>query len=183
LFVSRDFASTWTPMALSEEEDIARIVAADLPWKVATADSRIFVSDGGETWKAWSRIPDGATHGILQASSELVLAATSAGLLMSPDNGASWKPASSALGRNTAHAICRHPFRFSTLFAASHGVIYTSLDAGRSWSRMTAGVAPFRSVRQMVVAPGTPDRLLVLTSQEGVFLLPLDSATEMNTSE
>ena len=153
LFVSRDFASTWTQMNLSGEEEVARIVAADLPWSAATADSRIFASDGGETWKVWSRIPAGATvHGVLQASSNVMLAATSAGLLMSPDNGASWRPAGSAIGRNTAHAICRHPFRFSTLFAASHGTIYRSLDAGRSWSRMTADRAPFRSVKQLVVA-------------------------------
>ena len=176
LFVSRNFASTWTQMTFSGEEDVARIVAVDLPWNAATADSRVFVSDGGETWNAGARIPDGATvHGIIRASSEVVLAATSAGLLMSSDNGASWVPAGSAIGRNTAHAICRHPFRFSSLFAASHGNIYRSLDAGRSWSRMADGRAPFRSVKQMVVVPGDPDRLLVLTSHDGVFMLPLDS--------
>jgi photosystem II stability/assembly factor-like uncharacterized protein len=184
MFVSRDFASTWTPLTVSGEQEIAPIVAADLPWNVATADSRIFVSDGGETWKAWARIPDGATvHGIIQASGKVVLAATSAGLLMSPDDGASWRPAGAALGRNTTHAICRHPSRFSTLFAASHGAIYRSLDAGRSWSRMAGHGVPFRSVKQMVVVPGSPDRLLVLTSHEGVFMLPLDSATGVETSE
>ena len=39
---------------------------------------------------------------------------------------------------------------------------------------MATGDWPVESVKQLIVARGNPDRLLVLTPQQGVFALPLD---------
>jgi hypothetical protein len=41
---------------------------------------------------------------------------------------------------------------------------------------------PVDSIKQVVVAPGDPDRLLVLTPQQGVFALPLDREANKRTA-
>jgi photosystem II stability/assembly factor-like uncharacterized protein len=82
---------------------------------------------------------------------------------------------------NTVQAICRHPVRSGVLFAANYGHIYRTKDAGRSWSKISPERSPVSSVRQLIVIPGTPDRLIALTRQQGVFMLPLDSEAEKHS--
>jgi hypothetical protein len=76
---------------------------------------------------------------------------------------------------DTIQAICRHPRKPWLLLAAKFGVIYASRDGGRSWKRISHDGWPIRSVTQLIVLPGSPDRLLVLTFLQGVWELPLDS--------
>lgn len=83
---------------------------------------------------------------------------------------------------NTIQARCRHPGRTSVLFAAKYGAVYTSADGGRSWIKLSPDGWPITSVKQLTVIPGSPDRLFVLTHQQGVYLLPLDSSTSVSAT-
>ena len=78
------------------------------------------------------------------------------------------------LGSDTIQAVCRHPRRASQVFAAKFGMIYASADSGRTWKTISPELWPIRSVTQLTILPGSPDRLLVLSRQQGVWELPLD---------
>jgi photosystem II stability/assembly factor-like uncharacterized protein len=110
------------------------------------------------------------------ATTGRLLAATYSGLKFSDDLGTSWKPVRGELGGNSIQAVCRHPAHPATVFAALYGAIYASADAGRSWARISPDDWPIRSVKQLTIAPALPDRLFVLTGQQGVFVLSLPRA-------
>lgn len=78
------------------------------------------------------------------------------------------------LGGDTVQAVCHHPWRASLMFAAQFGKIYASDDSGRTWKTISPERWTIRSVAQLTVLPGSPDRLLVLSRQQGVWELPLD---------
>jgi hypothetical protein len=48
---------------------------------------------------------------------------------------------------------------------------------------MATGDWPVESIKQLIVARGNPDRLLVLTPQQGIFALPLDPEANRHVSE
>jgi len=79
---------------------------------------------------------------------------------------------------NTVQAICLHPGPLSVLFAASYNSILASADGGRAWTRIAADGWRPDSVKQLIVVPGTPDRLVVLTPQQGLFALSLDTKAD-----
>jgi hypothetical protein len=99
------------------------------------------------------------------------------------DEARSLRPVSGLPAGTTVQAICRHPGRATVLFAASYNSIYASADAGRTWRRMATDGWPVDSIKQLIVARGNPDRLLVLTPHQGVFALPLDPAANRRTSD
>jgi photosystem II stability/assembly factor-like uncharacterized protein len=183
LFLSADFATTWRKIAVSGDKAVTSLIAIDLPWSMATSSDDILVSPDGENWSVGARLPGGAKiYGVIQASASELLAATSAGLMRSADQGASWRPVGGSLEGNTVQAICRHPTQTSILFAASHGSIHRSSDAGRTWSLLSRNGSAPGSVKQLAVVTGNPDRLLALTSHQGVFELPLIPAPGRETA-
>ncbi len=175
LFITRDSARTWKMLELPGAAAIRSLVALDPPWIAALSSSDIFLSPDGRTWSVCAPMPGAAeVHGVAALPGEGLLAATSAGLMASADLGRSWQPVDGPLAGNTIQAICRHPLRPSVIFAARYGLIYSSLDRGRSWTQISPDDWPVCSVKQLVVALADPGRLLVLTHQQGVFVLPLD---------
>jgi photosystem II stability/assembly factor-like uncharacterized protein len=179
LFASPDSATTWKKPRLPGDADIRSLVSLEPPLMAAISASDIFLSSDAETWIACARMPGGAeVLGIAPLSGPNLLAATSAGLRVSANLGASWRAVGGTLEGNTIQAICRHPVRTSVLFAARYGAIYMSSDRGRSWVRISPDPWPVCSVKQLLVVPGTPDRLFVLTHQQGVFVWSLDSEVE-----
>jgi photosystem II stability/assembly factor-like uncharacterized protein len=117
-------------------------------------------------------VPGGTAHGIA-SSGRRFIAATTTGLRASANQGRSWDRMAGPLEGSTTQAICGHPARPGALFAASYGTIFESADGGRSWRKISPEGWPVDSVRQLLVAPGAPDRLLVVTQQQGVFALEL----------
>jgi photosystem II stability/assembly factor-like uncharacterized protein len=109
-----------------------------------------------------------------------LLSATSMGLRISDDGGSSWRPVEGELGRDTIQAVSRHPVRTSVHFVAKYGAIFASLNGGHSWKRISPDAWPVTSVKQILVTRQAPDRLLVLTPQQGVFSLALE---EMRSRE
>ena len=79
------------------------------------------------------------------------------------------------LGGETIQAVSRHPSDPQWLFAAKFGTVFASNDGGSSWKEISPESWPVVSVKQLVVVPGSPSRLFVLTSQQGVFTLTLRS--------
>jgi len=67
-----------------------------------------------------------------------------------------------------AEPVCRNP-RTGALFAGRFGVIYTSLDRGRTWTRISPPDWPISSIRQLLFIGGAQDDLLILTSQQGIW--------------
>src|SRR5262249_45081523 len=162
-------------LAPPDGASVHSMVALDPPWMAAIGSPDIFLSFDGQTWKPCARLPAGVeVHDVAPLSGKSLLLATSVGLRVSADLCRSWQPFGRALEGNTIQAICRHPVRKSVLFAARYGVIYTSPDGGRSWAILSPEACPAGSVKQMLVVPGVPDRLFVLTPRQGVFMLPLD---------
>ena len=112
----------------------------------------------------------------IQGRSQLM--ATSSGLKASDDSGRSWHTVRGELQSDSIQAIYRHPAQPGTVFAAKFGNVYRSTDAGRTWARVSPQNWPIRSVRQFAIAPESPRRLLILTRQQGIWALELESGRD-----
>ncbi len=133
----------------------------------------MLLSKNGKNWKECPR-EVGEVYGVTSTQGGVMLAATDSGLKASSDQGATWRAVRGEFEKDTIQAICRHPSKPALLFVAKYGVIYTSADAGRSWRSISPAFSPISSVKQLMVVPGTPDQLLILTPQQGVWKLALD---------
>jgi photosystem II stability/assembly factor-like uncharacterized protein len=175
LFISEDTGRHWNPLDLPESASrIWAFAALDNPWIAAVGAAGILLSRDGKSWRPCS-LAVGEVYGVASTHEGGLLAATNSGLKASDNLGGSWYPVRGDLETGAIQAICRHPRRTALLFAARYGVIYASTDAGRSWRRISAEAWPISSVKQLTVVPGTPDRLLVLTHQQGIWEWPFDT--------
>ena len=184
LFFSRDPSHAWRKLQFPGAAGIRSLVALDSPWVAALTRSGVFLSSDGETWKACAVLQgSGEIYGLAALPGQRLVAATSSGLWVSTNLCSSWRPLGGPLEGNTIQAIARHPVRTNELFAARYGLIFATRDAGRTWTRISPEDWPISSVKQLLVMPGAPDRLFVLTQYQGVFLLPLDTISEdLNTA-
>src|SRR4051812_1351852 len=179
VFISRDSAGTWSERQFPTA--IRSLVALDSPWIAAIAESAIYVSRDGDVWEQYGYAASEEIYGIASTRARLFVATTT-GLRVS-DEARPLRPASGLPEGNTVQAICRHPCRPNVFFAASYNSIFTSVDEGRTWTRMATADWPVESIKQLIVAPGKPDRLLVLTPRQGVFALPLDPEANRRVSD
>ena len=176
LFLSADTGRHWSSLDLPAlATRIWAFFALDDRWIAAVGPAGVFLSRDAKVWRPCS-FSVGEVFGVASTHTRGLLAATASGLKASDDFGTSWHSVRGELESDTIQAICRHPYRTNSLYAAKYGMIYASSDAGRSWKRVSPEHWPISSVKQLTVLPGTPDRLLVLTHQQGVWELPLDGA-------
>jgi len=177
VYVSEDSGKIWHRIDFpSLSPGIRGLVALDPPWIAAIGTSEIFLSTDGRRWKPVSPPGrNGEFFDIVSTSQRSLVAATFSGLKISDDLGASWRPVRGELKENTIQALCRHPDRPSVLFAAKYGTIYTSPNSGNSWVKISPDDWPISSIKQLIIVPDIPDRLFVLTPQQGVFVLSLPS--------
>jgi len=175
LYAGNESAGVRTRVRLPAAAGEFRILAAlDSPWIAAIAGPEVWLSSDGENWAACARPPGVAeVTGIVQTSARRLVESTSSGVRISDDMGKSWRPAGGVLEGDTVQAICRHPLQTSRLFAARYGVVYGSTDGGVSWSQISAGDWPVASVKQLIVTSAPPERLVVLSRQQGVFVIAL----------
>jgi len=131
-------------------------------------DSIYRTDDPGRTGQSRSGI-----NAMVTTEDQGLLAATSQGLMRSDDAGMNWKPVPGVLGSSTVTFVCKHPAHAGFLFASQYGVIFVSKDDGRSWTQVREGA--LGGVSALLVVPGNPDRLFVLTESRGVYALPLGS--------
>jgi len=179
LLVSEDAGEKWKDMQLpAANMGIRAFEPLDPPWIAAVGTAHIFLSADGKSWRRRALAAEtGEVYDITSTRSRRLLAATARGIWASDDLGVSWQPLHCVLEGNTVQAICHHPDRTSLLFAAAQGVVYASGDGGRSWRRISSNDWPISSIKQMIVVPGSPDRLFVLTQQQGVWAWSLDGGS------
>jgi photosystem II stability/assembly factor-like uncharacterized protein len=170
VFVSRDSGNAWSQRQFPSA--VRSLVSLDAPWIAALTDSEIYVSKDGDGWERYGRAPHDSEIRGIAASGARFFVATATGLRVS-DEARSLRLVSGVPAETTVQAICRYPSKDSVLFAASYNSIFTSTDAGRTWRRMAIEGWPAASVKQLLVPRGNPDRLLVLTPQQGVFEVAL----------
>jgi photosystem II stability/assembly factor-like uncharacterized protein len=176
LSISEDQGGNWEPIDVQGiGMGIRAFAALDPPWIAAIGKTAMFLSRDARVWKSIYPIDSGEVFGVISTRGRVLLAATSLGLRASDDLGISWRSVRGEFFANTIQAICRHPERTEQLFAAKYGGIYMSLDAGRSWGKISPDDWPIHSVKQLTILPGSPDRLMVLTQQQGVWAVSLDS--------
>jgi hypothetical protein len=175
IFISRDFGESWTERQFPER--IRSLSALEPPWIAAITESEILVSKDGDVWEPYGRVARGdEIHGVVMSRPRFFVATTT-GLRVS-EQGRSLPLVRGLPEGNTVQAICRHPGPRLLLFAASYNSILASADGGRAWTRMAPDGWRPDSVKQLIVVPGSPDRLVVLTPQQGLFALPLDTEVD-----
>jgi photosystem II stability/assembly factor-like uncharacterized protein len=170
MFVSPDLGISWKDARVPGA--IRSVIPLDPPWIAALTQSEVFLSRDGEKWQRRPHPPGAGDVLGLVTSGQRLIAATTRGLRVS-DQGRSWQPVSGPLEGSTVQAICKNPALPSNLYAASYQTIFEGTDGGRSWRKISPDQWPVQSVKQLMVRPGTPGRLLVLTQQQGVFELIL----------
>ena len=179
LFISENSGASWESVELSAAKTGVRALGASgSPWIAAVGTAGLFLSANGKTWRSGTLPPGVELYEVVAIGGSSLRAASSGGLRASEDLGASWEPVPGPLEGNTVQALARHALEPSVLFAAQFGIIYSSQDTGRSWTRISPQSWPVTSVKQLVMVPGVPDRLFVLTPQQGVFAVDLETGIE-----
>jgi photosystem II stability/assembly factor-like uncharacterized protein len=138
---------------------------------VGTQDGVYVSSDGARSW----RRVGGAGLEVLdlnQSASEpdrWIAATQGHGLLLSSDNGETWRPGPRALARHTVHAVAIDPFDADRMAAVGWDTgVYLSENGGRSWRRRGDSL-PTDRFYEAVYDANVPGRLWVATLEEGVF--------------
>lgn len=172
MFKTVDGARTWTEINQGITDLEIRSIAVEPPpggtVLVGTQGGKIFRSlDGGLNWADYSMgLGGGVVHEILFDSldSSKLWAATFQGLYVS-EGGASWSLVLS--GAFTAVKLAEpDPTRFYA--ARTNNLVYRSSNGGATWTSfpVPGSFAPV----DLVVDPAEPDRLLVVSPFEGIFL-------------
>jgi photosystem II stability/assembly factor-like uncharacterized protein len=179
LFQSDDNGKAWKllegPFGRQKVRALARVGENGLALVTA---SGIFVSLDGTKWKTTAPIPnEAAVYTVADAGGSRLIAGTAAGLIRSDDFGASWEPVYWGLGSSSVSAVCQHPGRPGAVFVAQYGMVYESVDGGASWVAVSSGQTSIGSIKGLAILPGSPDRLLALTQSQGIFALPLQTAS------
>jgi photosystem II stability/assembly factor-like uncharacterized protein len=175
------FAQTWKPMGppggdvltlAADPSDATRIY-------LGTADGHIFGSvDSGNTWKILGRAGSGS-DGVITAilidprNPQILFAAAwsrenngGGGVFRSDDAGVTWKPA--GLDGHAVRALARAPSSPDLLIAGALDGIYRSLNAGRSWQRISPpDDEEIRNIDSIAIDPKDPDVIYA-----GTFHLP-----------
>lgn len=164
-------AQTWKPMGppggsvlslAADPSDAKRLY-------LGTADGHIFGStDAGETWKLLGRAgssSDGVITTILidPRNPKILLASAwsrenngGGGVFRSEDAGVTWRP--SGLDGHAVRALAQAPSNPEFLIAGALDGIYRSLNAGRSWQRISPpDHEEIRNLDSIAIDPTNPD--------------------------
>ncbi len=185
---------TWSPDALwhhtamswySTITTIAESPLAEGLIYVGTDDGLIQVTeDGGKTWRKIERIPGVPDYYFvnkMKASKhdkDTVFAAVDNHktgdykpyLLMSPDRGRTWTNIGAGLpDRTLVWSLAQDGVKKDLLFAATEFGIYTTLDGGKAWTKLTGGL-PTISFRDIEVQEREGD-LVGASFGRGIFVL------------
>jgi photosystem II stability/assembly factor-like uncharacterized protein len=139
LIESLDSGASWKPVSLLGEADfhVLRAVGKRV-YGYDVSNARLMISrDGGKTWvqrKPKAQVLDFVPD---PAAGDRLLATTEAGLLASPDAGATWRQIGSEVG------LLGWPVRNRLYLVAANGDVLLSSTHGRRWRRVgTIGGRP-----------------------------------------
>jgi photosystem II stability/assembly factor-like uncharacterized protein len=175
LFRSADEGRTWKPVPLpTAQASVRALLRMNDSRVLAITSGGAFLSSITGHWTSLAPPPGNAEiYQVVSTEEGALLAATSAGLARSEDAGKSWRLLAGAL-HGTVRAICKQPSAPGVLFAAGYGDLFESRDSGRSWAKVSPAGPMITAVKELVIVPGSPDRLFALTQNQGVFALELE---------
>jgi photosystem II stability/assembly factor-like uncharacterized protein len=170
---SRDGGQSWQPLALAGKVDLhAMTIGADgktlYGWNVTGAAGlyRISVQDG-----TWARVEATGLQDVFSLAahpqhSELLLAGTREGLLISRDRGQTWSLVSKALSGSQVTAVAYHPKNPRTLYAYAArpdlGLI-KSEDGGEQWKSLGFFLGEKDAVNFFAISPHRPETIYIST--------------------
>ncbi|MEP6957027.1 MAG: hypothetical protein ABI883_09380 [Chthoniobacterales bacterium] len=181
-----DRGSTWRKVfaGLPHDRVTALAVGATGNVYVGTEPSALFTSqDGGETWtrcggmeklpsaKQWSFPPRPESHhtqwiinGVVyqpdpRTPDKLLVAVEAGALLMTPDDGQTWRDAVPGSPSDT-HQLALHPDRPQHIWSAAGDGIFESCDGGDTWTRVESGLR-FRYGWSLAIDPGNPQIVIL----------------------
>ncbi len=173
LFVQRNGTSRWQPISAIGETFVAALWAA--PWDdrllLARTRAGLFRSvDGGVNWAASTLPVDVRVDSISPFAGDTILLGLSDGtLLRSFDQGLSWLPWGSSLGRDGLfYSLSVIPETTVNLLAGTQHGLYRSLDSGLTWQQVQLRQPPLTFFRTQALAQ-TADGALYLGSGDGVY--------------
>ncbi len=143
LFASRDRGATWTLLRFGASRSVVTLAIAPSGRVVVATPLGIYAADDGLTFAQIAAVGIRGLKRLAFAhgSDERLFAATSGGLLISPDAGRSWFDSDTPLGRVTGMAL--HPDG-KTVFAADADIktVFVSRDGGVNYWPLQASGLP-----------------------------------------
>lgn len=196
LFRSADFGATWQQIADFEGRKVWSI-APDYNRPVnnlyvGVSGGYLFFSSDGETFREltglrefptaaqwWGPFGPAIFHSVLPVLGEpgkIYLGLSVVGVLLSEDEGRTWRDATanlprmsedddSSLALSDVHKLLLHPRQPNRLYVTTHLGTYRSDDGSQSWQDISAGL-PFRMTRPLALHPTDPSVVFVIAHED-----------------
>jgi len=175
VWTSNDGGETWaeTSSGLSKRYTQSIVVDHTQAGRLfAGAEGGLYLSNDGA--RTWSRVGDEEADVLALEQSpsapQLWLAGTQdRGVLLSHDDGNTWKRARGELAQASIYAVAVDSFNAQNLSAAGWNAgVWISVDGGETWQERSAGL-PVRNLYETVFDAEHAGRLWIATFEEGVF--------------
>jgi len=139
-----------------------------------TGGAVIVSQDGGASWRLESGVlPDPAAVldlAVDPSRSELVFAATEAGLFRSSDGGSTWRSLGIDPRAGRVSAVAIDPTNGNHVLASIDRVgMWESDDGGETWGSRAAGLEPNPVIHDIVFDPSNPARLYASDNASGAY--------------
>jgi photosystem II stability/assembly factor-like uncharacterized protein len=157
-------------------------------------------TDAGTTWRPLDVDPTAAVRGALAVdprNPRVVYAGSGHGVFKSTDSGATWRSASTGLFRKPREPrewrlaegwvtrLAIDPRRSSTIYAATYGGLFKSINGGRTWRPANAGLTVTirsrtvpRLVEALAIDRSDPSTIYAATAVFGDFRIGLFKSTD-----
>ena len=171
-------AAPWVPIKFSATAHRVQLLESAGGGRIAmVAGGHAFVSENsGRSWSTCGEAPAGTEwYGLsMGVSGSSVLAATSHGLLKSPDRCVSWSLIKEGLDQGTVTTVLFHPTRPDEAYASQYGKVLRSTDGGEHWQplddRGRDGLYP----AALLIPPASPDRLVAMFPRRGIEITTIE---------
>ncbi len=179
LFASRDRGATWTLLRFGASRSVVTLAIAPSGRVVVATPLGVYAADDGLTF---TRVASVGIRGLKRlafapGSDRRIFAATSGGLLISPDAGRSWFDSDTPLGRVTGMALHEDG---KTVFAADADIktVFVSRNGGLSyWPLKASGLSSQRTFALAIESrPEGGSSLIVAASGGGLLEARIETA-------
>ena len=136
-------------------------------------------TDGAEYWQYAGLLSNDIYSIVIDPihTNNLLAGTSSDGIYRSADSASNWQHSNTGLDNARVTADVHIPNHPNTIFASVYGSgVYETNDGGRSWQDFNTGLID-KWVEDLVLDPGSTDRLYALTDTAGLFSRDLDSNT------
>jgi len=128
--------------------------------------------DGGETWHSLEGL-GGIYHAAALDPSNpdvVYVGSTHKGVLKTTNGGHSWRQVNNGLTNPSINELAIDPANRQTIYAATDGGAFVSMDGGENWSPIQEELGPNPVVYSIAVDPNDPSKVYAATP-DGVFRL------------